>query len=101
MAFDNVGKFTLQAGQSMWVWIDLGDRGGQTIRAQPEFGINLRLVTSEQGKVIAASFSHAEYQWDMYSAVIRCERVTWLPSGNPPNPVNEVVTFHLTGGGFV
>ena len=101
MAFNNVGRFTLKAGQSTWISVSLGDVGGQTIRAQIELGTNLRLVTSDQGVAIVGSFSHAEYQWYMYSVAIRCEQVTWLPSGNPPNPVSDVVTLHLTGGGFV
>lgn len=101
MAFNGVGRMTLKAGESMPVWVSWGlsDQGAQTIRANPELGINLRAITSDQGKAIGASFSQGEYQSIIYTAIVRCEQVDWLPSGNPPNPISDVLTFSLQGGG--
>jgi hypothetical protein len=109
VAFNGIGLFTLKAGESANFLIrypsgvggGVGDAGAQTIRAHPERGFNLRLITSNQGKALEASFP-VEWQSFVYSVTVRCEKVTTTFGGNRPNPPpDEVATFSLQGGGNI
>lgn len=84
MAFNNIGDYTIAAGQSFrldwWSWPDGGDRGAQYFSAHPT-RTDGRLVMDEQNKLWG---SDARYYYGF--------RIT--------NDGPDDVHFSVQGGGF-